>query len=175
MAQNFINNENFAIGEINSRRIAVNRINSKEIYMWKKCRVKDDYWFRLTQNTSFGNNKFAYTRVRIGDKGYLTHRVVYKLFNETFDIENRNRLIVAHLDGNTINNEIDNLYLLTHNESLWKMDRGRGTKPYGISGLWCAYISANGITYQEYRFQTEEEAHQRYLKMKEKYHAISNK
>ena len=175
MTQNRINSENFAIGEVNNRRVAVNRINSNEMYIWKECRVKDSYWFKMAQNETHGNNKYAYSRVRVGNKSYLTNRVVYKLFNKSFDVESRTGLVVAHRDEDTLNNHIDNLFIITHNQALWKQKGARGTKQYGVSGLWAAYIGVNGKKYHVYGFETQEEAHKSYLDMKKKYHIISAK
>ena len=53
----------------------------------------------------FKNNK----QIKINGKIYFTSHIVYYAFNQnTFDLEDRNNIII-HLDGNELNNRLENL------------------------------------------------------------------
>ena len=60
----------------------------------------------------------GYYKVRLSDNGlvedYMVHKLVYKIFNGEYD---QNKYIIDHIDGNKLNNNINNLRLLTVSEN----------------------------------------------------------
>ena len=60
----------------------------------------------------------GYYKVRLSNNGltkdYMIHQLVYKLFNGDYD---KNKFIIDHIDGNKLNNDINNLRLLTNSEN----------------------------------------------------------
>ena len=60
----------------------------------------------------------GYYKVRLSDNGlvndYMIHQLVYKLFKGDYD---KNNFIIDHIDGNKLNNDINNLRLLTNSEN----------------------------------------------------------
>ena len=60
----------------------------------------------------------GYYKVRLSDNGlvedYMIHKLVYKIFNGEYD---QNKYIIDHIDGNKLNNNINNLRLLTASEN----------------------------------------------------------
>jgi hypothetical protein len=55
----------------------------------------------------------GYWYVGLNNKVYRVHRVIYALFNETFD----ESLVINHIDGNKLNNNIVNLEAITQKEN----------------------------------------------------------
>jgi hypothetical protein len=56
-------------------------------------------------------------RVNGKRKTFLGHRLVYKAFNNDFNLEDRT-LIINHIDGNKQNNCLENLELTTQSENM---------------------------------------------------------
>lgn len=54
-----------------------------------------------------------YNTVTIGNKTYYVHRIIAQVFIHNSE----NKLLVNHIDGNKINNNIDNLEWVTHSEN----------------------------------------------------------
>lgn len=61
----------------------------------------------------------GYYKVRLSNNGltkdYMVHQLVYQVFNGEYDTN----LIIDHIDGNKLNNKIDNLRLLTNSENVY--------------------------------------------------------
>lgn len=61
----------------------------------------------------------GYYKVRLSKNGLvedvMIHHLVYKLFNGEYDV---NKYIIDHIDGNKLNNDINNLRLLTRSENV---------------------------------------------------------
>ena len=83
------------------------------------------------------------------------------------------RLIVDHIDGNKMNNNLSNLQLITQRENASKDRRGGSSKYVGVywskhSKKWAAQISINGKSKRIGHFTNELEAHNAYQnKLKE--------
>ena len=91
--------------------------------MWKKF---DNYYV-----SSFGRIRHAYKnnllkpslssgyyKVRLSNDGlvqdYLVHKLVYTLFNEDYNVEG---FVIDHIDGNKLNNSVENLRKITVSEN----------------------------------------------------------
>lgn len=86
----------------------------------------------------YGGN--PYYRVRCGGYAYLSHRVIWSIFNG--DIPNG--YIIDHLDGNTINNKISNLRCTT----MAKNSRNAKLPKTNVSGFCGVCLrSISGIFY----------------------------
>ena len=75
---------------------------------------KEGEWLACDKNKP---NRRGYVRLKINYKVYFLHRIVYLAFNPTFDISNPKALI-DHIDGDTLNNRIENLREATHAQNL---------------------------------------------------------
>ena len=113
--------------------------------------------------------KTLYQRVRIVNKWFSVHRIVFYAF-VGFDINDPTKQI-DHIDRNRLNNNINNLRVLTNQQNQFNRIN-RGYIWNEASKKYQAYIRVNKILKSLGYFQTEEEAHQAYLDAKKIYHII---
>lgn len=79
---------------------------------------------------------------------------------------------IDHIDGNTLNNDLSNLRVVTRMQNQWNR---KGTKGYTLTkstGKWHATININGKNKSLGTHETEEEAHAAYLAAKAIYHVL---
>jgi hypothetical protein len=80
-------------------------------------RVRND----TTNRILTGKRDTGYVRYELRIEGkrktYLGHRLVYKVFNPSFDLNDRT-LIINHIDGDKQNNCLSNLELITQSENI---------------------------------------------------------
>ena len=112
----------------------------------------------------------GYTRkdgyVVINIKGRITyaHRIIFLLHHGYLPSK------IDHIDGNPSNNRIENLREITTSQNLAVSEKSsavskyRGVSPY--RGKWRASVSRDGVYKTKAGFETEEEAHQEYLKLR---------
>ena len=146
------------------------KYDTDEEILYKKCRVTGK-WLNCKNLIP---NQMGYLRIgcRKDNKryDYLYHRVVFKMFNESFDFNNR-KLKIDHRDRNPLNNSISNLKIVTTQENLQNTDaygvhfhKKMKTKPWGAKWV------ENGKQKSKY-FSTEAEAKKyRDMKVKEFYY-----
>lgn len=75
----------------------------------------------------------GYYRMKFNDQFYRTHRVIYYMHTGIDPAE----LVVDHIDGDQLNNKVENLRACTVQENLWNA-RGKSTRtglPKGITKL----------------------------------------
>ena len=112
-------------------------------------------------------NNVGYVRIRLNGKSCKKHRIVGYAFLG-LDINNSKQQI-DHIDRNKLNNNMNNLRIVSHQENQFnKVSNG-----YTIRGN--KYQVRIKLNHQETHigtFDTKEEAHQAYLQAKEKYHII---
>jgi len=68
-------------------------------------------------------------RVVVDDKRYYIHRIVYSMFNEL-----PSNLVVDHIDGNALNNKIENLRAITQEQNSRNMSKS-SANPLGVVGV----------------------------------------
>ena len=89
----------------------------------------------------------GYIVVRVNYSLYLVHRIIYLMHNPDFD----QSLSIDHMDGNSLNNKIENLRAVTHKQNLRNQKR-RSTNTSGVMGVykhgddsWTARIKVDGV------------------------------
>lgn len=158
----------YEIKERNGTRLLL--FKSGKVYRWSK----GEYW-KFIPNTK--NLNSGYNVIGVGQrennnlKLYLRHRLLaYAFLN--LDIENI-KLQIDHIDGDRLNNNINNLRIVNHQQNCFNRTTAKGyyimpnNKFKAIIGLDCRTIYL-GI------YNTEEEARQAYLNAKIIYHPIVN-
>ena len=151
-----------------------------------KFRVDDDNVFRFYKRTKkwkrCDNNKpngTGYINIDLTNKDkkrkqFQLHRIVYKAYNPSWDIMNGiTDNSIDHIDGNKLNNNIDNLRVVTNQENQFNNTKAKGYYFHKGNNKWMAYINRDGKKIHLGYYDTEEEARQAYLTAKEKYHIIA--
>lgn len=119
-----------------------------------------DYWKEIPNKASSD----GYNRINIGNgKKIYRHNIIGQLFFNNKD------LIVHHIDGNKLNNNINNLKLIPFQKCHFKQKKAKGYCKRG--DRFEAYIDVGNRKYLG-RFDTEDEAHNAYLEAKKIYHII---
>lgn len=89
-----------------------------------------------------------YRQLKVDGKGMYEHRAVWQKFNG----EIPKGMVIDHIDGDSLNNRIENLRCVTHKDNnRSKMRRGRGSKS-GYTGVtfdksaskWKAHVEVDG-------------------------------
>ena len=110
-----------------------------------------------------------YYGVWINKKLYYTHRLIATAF-----IDNpHNKKYVDHIDGNRLNNSLDNLRWVTSSENQHNRRTAKGYHWDEEKQKWKAGIRVNNKKIHLGYFDTEEEARQAYLDAKKIYHPSS--
>ena len=118
-------------------------------------------------------NTNGYINIYINKKLYLLHRVIYKYFNEEWDItDTSNNNLIDHIDINPINNRIENLRRVTQSQNNRNKNKKkncssqyRGVSWYKPSNKWLAQINIAGKLKHLGYFTNEEEAREAYKKI----------
>lgn len=115
----------------------------------------------------------GYYQIIISKKKYYLHRIIGYLFLG-LDIDNPEQYI-DHIDGNVINNYLENLRIVTSHENDFNRTKAKGycfDKQYN---KFKSNIKFNGKTIHLGHFDTKEEARKAYVDAKKIYHIISEK
>lgn len=136
------------------------------------------YWTKVNSNAIKVGQEAGYVstdragdrrKIRVGNKQMYTSRVIYTMFKGAIP----DNIKVDHIDGNTMNNRIDNLRLLDNalNVRNSKVKSGklmRGVRKRG--NRYNAYIKVNGKQKTLGMFNCETAAHLAYLKATNEYY-----
>jgi hypothetical protein len=115
-----------------------------------------------------------YLCMRIGNKKYLHHRVIYKFYNPNWDIDDSSTdNSIDHINGTTNDNRIANLRNVTNQQNGFNQTRAKGYYWDKGANKWRAYIKLNGKTIYLGLYDLEEDAHNTYLKAKKVHHIIT--
>lgn len=139
--------------------------------LWRKDFVRTDGKIlsaRLVVNIA--NCSRGYCKVRCYDKMRYYHQIVWILYNDNIP-DNK---IVDHIDGNKINNEINNLRLVTHSENSrnsYKHRNGRllGCYLHKQTNKWHSQLYIQGKQKYLGYFDTELEAYEAYCRAEENF------
>jgi len=113
----------------------------------------DNKWIKVKVYT----NSRGYDQCRIAGKQYVVHRIVYKAFNQQWDITDVSRSnYIDHIDHNRVNNRLSNLRVATQSENLCNTG-ARKTSRTGLKDIspwynpanrhwyWAVHVSTKGI------------------------------
>lgn len=151
---------------INDTRV---KFDNGEIYSWiKKGNNPNVRWFLLKGGLSYNS---PYKRAMINKKRYQYHRVIYKLHNLDWDIDDEpHKNQIDHIDRNKLNNNITNLRVVSNQQNCFN----RTSKGYYYDkrrNNYQVYIKTNGET-KRYTAKTEAQAIKMRDELKIKYHTI---
>lgn len=126
--------------------------------------LKIPKWKEILQKSLRHNKQKTYFHysVCINYKTYNKSRLVYKAFNPEWDI-NDSKSIIDHIDGNPLNNYLNNLRVVSHQQNCWNNHKARGYWFDKQRQHWRSEITTNGKGKYLGSFKTEQEARQAYL------------
>tara|TARA_R110000796_G_scaffold31159_1_gene82892 strand:- start:1266 stop:1739 length:474 start_codon:yes stop_codon:yes gene_type:complete len=143
-------------------------------------KYEDDKLYRLNKYTNEwsccsnlkGNNK-GYIRIKINKKMYYLHRLIYKYFNEEWDLTDTSyNNLIDHIDINPSNNKIENLRIVNNSQNTRNQNKKencsstyRGVCWHKSNSKWGASICINYKLKHLGYFANEEEAHLAYKKV----------
>ena len=121
--------------------------------------------FKLIPNVA--SNKQGYNKIQCDKKLYRHRLMAYTFLG--LDFKNP-KLHVDHIDGNKLNNKLNNLRVVSHQQNQWNQVNAKGYHQRGKK--WRAYIHLNFKTIYLGTFATESEARTAYITAKLIYHKI---
>ena len=156
--------------ELNECKLRIDPDNSNNIQKWRDTYrgilMKKPYW----RQVSVYKIRHGYYQCSIGMKKYYHHRVVYWVHYPDWNIhDNSHDNVIDHIDGNPSNNHISNLRVATQGENM-QNSTAKGYTYDKINKKWRSNIKVNGKIIHLGRFETEEEAHEAYIKAKREHH-----
>ena len=137
-------------------------------YLLELFEYKDGhlYWKVARGNTSIGKragyidtSNLGYQKVTIGidNKLYNGHRLIFLIYHGYLPE------FIDHIDGNSLNNNIDNLRECTIQQNSWNCKKSKNNSS-GFTGVWVhgkkwrAGVKVGGVTKHLGTFNTPEEA-----------------
>jgi hypothetical protein len=117
-----------------------------------------------------------YLRIWLKDREYMVHRVIYKMYNPEWDIEDISKENkIDHMNNNTKDNRIVNLRNVTSQENQFNRKNTKGYSWNKREKKWKAQIQVNRKDIHLGYFVKEEDARNAYLAAKEIHHKIGLK
>jgi len=150
--------------ELNGRKI---KYEDGKIWLWRELKYKPSYW----REAKGGINK-GYRCVKINNKTYQHHRLVYFLHNNDWDIHDSSTdNSIDHIDRNPLNNNIENLRVVTQQQNMWNID-AKGYCFHKANRKYMAQIRVDGKVKHLGYFMTERAAAAAYLQSKAIHHQL---
>jgi hypothetical protein len=108
----------------------------------------------------------GYMQVVLFNKEIKKARYIHNLVWESFNGKIKDGLEVDHIDENKLNNHISNLRLVTHRQNRlnWVTKRNKYTGTQKANNKFMAKYRLNGKQIYLGVFNTQQEAHEQYLK-----------
>lgn len=133
--------------------------------LWRKASVHKHGHKHLRKLVKNVANSNGYCLVRFNGRQMHYHRIVWTLLNG--DIPEG--MQIDHIDGNRVNNDVNNLRLVTPRENQQNLVSHRNGDLVGCTYFkryrkWQAQIWVNGKYKYLGLYETEQEAHEAYLK-----------
>lgn len=153
----------FKIITLNNKRLAVYKTG--EIVFWDTIK---NHCYNKGWNIHNSDNSSGYSRFFINSKRYKLSRIIGYAFLG-LDIDNKTQ-IIDHIDGNTQNDNLENLRIVSHQGNQWNRHNEKGYCK--DRNKFRAMIRINYKRIYLGSYDTEEEAKNAYLQAKEKYHII---
>jgi len=143
-------------------------LNNTKLKVYEDGRVerfwRNKYW-REVENTPIS---YGYSQINCNRRPYKRHRIIAMCYLG-LDINNTD-LVVDHIDHNKINNNVNNLRVVSQQQNQFNRSNVKG---YGKEkGKWRAKIAYNDKNYHLGYYKTEEEAREAYLEAKRQFHII---
>ena len=113
----------------------------------------------------------GYLHVTFSVKGIIKTTNIHKIVANTFLGEHDSKLVVDHIDGNKLNNNLDNLQIISNRENITKgnLSKKRTSKYTGVSLMrgklakpWRVQIKYNNKVFYLGTFSNEKEAAKKY-------------
>jgi len=151
---------------INDTRV---KFDNGEIYSFiKKGNSPYQRWFLLKGSYSYNS---PYKHTKINKKDYRYHRVIYKLHNPDWDMDDEpHKNQIDHIDQNKLNNDITNLRLVSPQQNCFNRT-AKGYYYVKKNNNYSVRIMISGES-KYYYVKTEEEAIKKRAELKNKYHTI---
>lgn len=127
---------------------------------------------RVKAGDEAGSIQAGYLRVGILGKAFQVHRIIWKLFYGDIPAD----LFIDHIDGNKLNNKLENLRLATYTENNRNAKSRNGKSKYkGVywfkrDSCWQAQIQVDNVKYHIGYFDDEEEAAKAYEEVAKQIH-----
>jgi hypothetical protein len=153
----------YKIIELLGKKLLV--FKSGTIYRW----MKSNFW-KLIETK---NNSNGYNLIKVDNKLIRRHRIMAFTFLN-LDINN-SKQEVDHINGDKLNNHVDNLRLVNQQENCFNRTNTKGYSFRKARNKFESKIMLNGKSKHLGYFTTEEDAHQAYLNAKTIYHIIPDR
>jgi hypothetical protein len=159
--------------KLNGRKCRLNREDSYDLQIWfVKCGqsvLKIPRWKKV----KLYKTKTGYFACNVSKRSYKHHRIVYFAHNPNWNIYDTSHTnIIDHIDGNPLNNRVNNLRLGTQAQNC----QNKIAKGYNFDkrrNKWRSYINLNRKQIWLGYFDTEEEAKQARAEAVKKYHPFA--
>ena len=154
------------------------RIKYEDGKIWKFGKrmntSKQETWYVLKGNIQTNQTGYKLHRTYINGKKYNTSRVIYKIHNPKWDIDDCNiNNTIDHINRDSLDNRIENLRIATMLEQVLNTSHVINQKGYSWikrDKKWYAYISIDGKIKNLGLFVLEEDARKARLDGILKYH-----
>jgi len=127
------------------------------------CRM----WNNKFSNSKAGSSKLGYLYISLGYKEISAHRTIYQICNNLDKLQDD--LVVDHIDGDNLNNHIENLRLITKSQNMMNRSKNKNSMYKGVyfnknKNKWSAKIQCDSEVTCLGTFDTPELAHAAYCK-----------
>jgi len=151
---------------INNTRLKYEKANVFSYIKYGRSKIFK--WYLLKGCVNDG-----YTHIMINKKTYKYHRVVYKMYNPEWDIEDVSKSnLIDHIDGERTNNVIENLRKATHQQNQWNHVNAKGYYWNKKTNKYYSQIQLNGKSKYIGSFDNKIDAYNSYLEAKKIHHKI---
>lgn len=127
------------------------------------------YW-RVVENTG---NHDGYNIIKLDGKLIYRHRLIAYCWKGLENIRGeRKGDDIDHIDGNKLNNAVNNLRIVTNQQNQWNQTKAKGYYWHKKNKKWQAQITVNNKNINLGYFENEIDARNAYLNAKRLYHVI---